>query len=188
MKKSLFIPLILLTLVVAAQTRLDSLIFHKINGYRTENCLDTLMWSTPVYLVAKNQAMYISLSGSVSHDQTADTLPGFRPEPDFAERFERYGICKSPYHVFGENLTAVTDTSLSQNESIECIAAAAFESWKNSPEHNELLLYPLIHYGAVSTLTGNSISEVLVNPDTGILHVFTAEKKKVYFCSFDVYR
>jgi uncharacterized protein YkwD len=151
MKIILSILSITLISVNFAQSTLDSLIFHSVNGYRIENDLEPFIWSQPIVDVALNQVEYCSRVKYPFHDQiiTDANDSTFQIEPSFVKRFINQGAMSNKRDgVYGENLMVVVDTAYTL--SIEEIVDEVITGWINSPEHHELLLDTVVRYGAIA--------------------------------------
>jgi uncharacterized protein YkwD len=98
MGKILIILFFLISNLSNSQTRLDSLIFNKINKYRNENGLQSLIWDKSTYKVGDNQTEYMYLTNFIKHVQEKPndmTLLGdFIIEPNIVNRFTKYVECK----------------------------------------------------------------------------------------------
>ena len=69
MKKILTILLTILTISSYGQTKLDLLIFDKVNEYRVENGLSTWVWESKVFLVAEKHNNYQVKISDISHKE-----------------------------------------------------------------------------------------------------------------------
>lgn len=190
MKKLIAIAFFAISFSSQAQTLLDTLIFNKVNEYRTENGLHSLKWSAPAQEVAKNQAEYCSRVKYVLHDQTDSSANDsvFRIEPIFEKRFTKFGISDtSKDWVFAENLLVNVDTSASHNKSYEDIASETIESWKKSPEHNRMMLIPEIEFASIAHVISDGYSVTQFDFDTMAEYTFTMEGK-AYYIALDAYR
>jgi uncharacterized protein YkwD len=147
------LPLVIsaLTTIASAQSSLDSLIFHCVNEYRTENDVEPFFWSQPVVDVALNQVEYCSRVKYPFHDQiiTDANDSTFQIEPSFVKRFINQGAMSNKQDwAYGENLMVVVDTDYEL--SMEEVVHEVVTGWINSPEHNELLLDTVVRYGAIA--------------------------------------
>lgn len=159
MKKLIVIAFFAITFSSQAQTRLDTLIFNKVNEYRAENDLSKIQWSTAAHCVAENQAEYCSRVKYVLHDQTDTTVNDstFQIEPDFARRFTKCGIGgDSTIHTIAENLLVFVDTTDNQDESFEVIAEKTLIGWKTSPSHNTMLLMKDLKFASIAHVISDS--------------------------------
>jgi len=126
-----------------AQTNLDVILYYKICEYRKDNGLDCWVWSDNVWKVAKSHSAYQTQTGTMGHYGGSSTkrLAG--------ERFTYYGI---KWIYVGENC-AVTN---SDGKDDIAIANKILFLWKNSPEHNALLLSDRAEFAGVSCLKGRN--------------------------------
>ena len=159
MKKLIVIAFFAVTFSSQAQTRLDTLIFNKVNEYRAENNLSKIQWSTAAHCVAENQAEYCSRVKYVLHDQIDSTVNDltFQVEPNFARRFTKCGIGDdSTIHTIAENLLVLVDTTNKQDESFEAIADRTLIGWKTSPNHNAMMLMKDLKFASIAHVISNS--------------------------------
>ena len=103
MKNLIFIlTLILTTFSLNAQTKLDYLVFDKINEYREENNLVKLKWCDKTYLASEHHTNYMVQIGDVLHKEENNT-----PKP--SDRLLLYG---ANFTLVGENCTSLYLTNL----------------------------------------------------------------------------
>lgn len=107
----------------------EQTLFDKVNAYRVQNGLTKLIWDATLKQAAAWQSADMRAHGTLSH---TDSLG--RPT---AIRLNNCGYPRS--NAYGENLTL---KSLNQDE--------AFNYWKASPEHNQIMLVPGYNIGAVA--------------------------------------
>ena len=139
MKKLITILLLILTLSSYGQTKLDLLIFEKVNNYRTENGLDSWRWDDRVFVVAEKHDNYQLSISDISHDELID-VDGHEEISRLAHRFD---AVFTDWLRSGENLAVVNIVDLSLEE----IATKTLEMWIASPPHNRTLLHPTRYYG-----------------------------------------
>ncbi len=145
MKKFISILFLLLSVSVFAQSKLDSLVLVKVNEYRTSLGLNKIQFDTISFLAANNQASYLFKNDSiVGHDQKniGFETPGKR------------------YIYFGGNKNASTaevcnnvNTNLKVNNNtyLNNLAKLIVDAWKNSFEHNKILIDSKYKFAGVST-------------------------------------
>jgi uncharacterized protein YkwD len=145
MKKIISILFLFLTTTVFAQSKLDSLVLVKVNEYRTSLGLNKVQFDTVSFLAADNQASYLYKNDSVvGHDQNniGFETPGKR------------------YIYFGGNKNASTaevcnsvNTNLKVNNDtyLNNLAKLIVDAWKNSFEHNKILIDSKYKFSGVST-------------------------------------
>lgn len=162
MKKILFILFVLISKLSSSQTRLDSLIFDRINEYRELNCLNRIIWDTTTYKVGDNQTEYMYLTNFIEHIQEKpnDTtiLGNFIIEPSIVKRFTKYVECKYQTNYYGENLIRVKLDSIYNEDDI---VTEIISSWISSKEHNELLLDKDMIYGSINHKIKNNVIDIL---------------------------
>lgn len=153
MKKILVIAFIVSNSISFAQTKLDSMLFDRVNQYRVSNGLHKIIWDTRMYKVADNQSKYMYLTGSVTHNQ--DTIyyqegDTFVIEKDFVSRFSKHLDRNNDTLIYGagENLLML---GYLINAPIEQTVECMLELWITSPSHNALLLDYTMVYGSISS-------------------------------------
>ncbi|MBI4930016.1 MAG: CAP domain-containing protein [Bacteroidetes bacterium] len=151
MKQKLTILLLLTSLFVAAQTKLDSLVFQKINEYRIAKGLNALVWSSSLYKAAQHHSEYlVKLNRQLKSDVTLNFIIG---------HFENQKVDGILSMSFEERINKFYRNS----NASECVAFFGmlknnFEKgansiiyiWKRSPQHNAILLEPNSKFGVVS--------------------------------------
>ena len=144
MKKILTILLLFLTIFSYGQTKLDSLIFEKVNDYRIENGLQAWVWENKVFLVAEKHNTYQLKISDISHNELQD-VENHVEVSDLAHRFDSVF---TDWLRCGENTAVVNTKGMTLVE----IATATLEMWIASPPHHKTLLKPTRYYGgAVSS-------------------------------------
>jgi len=137
-----------ISVFVTAQTKLDTLVFNKVNEYRVSKGVPELKWDTnsfkaanlhTKYLFRKNFALWpVTFSG-----HSEDTLKS----P--SDRFE--SISKERWTKVGEAALAISknykvgDTLMYNKMATEIVTA-----WKLSEKHNEIILSREYVFGGVS--------------------------------------
>lgn len=172
MKKIISILFLFLSVSVFAQTKLDSLVLVKVNEYRVSKGLNKVEFDTVSYKAAENQASYLYKHDSVvGHEQNniGFETPGKR------------------YIYFGGNKNASTaevcnnvNTNLKVDNYIylDNLAKLIVDAWKNSFEHNKILVDPKYKFAGVSTKVKTSSTGVnnWTHYDIKSTMVFTTNK------------
>ena len=144
MKKLITILLLTLTIFSYGQTKLDSLIFEKVNNYRVENGLSPWVWENKVFLIAEKHNTYQLKISDISHKESQD-VENHEEINSLASRFDSVF---TNWLRCGENVAVVNTRDMTLEES----ATATLEMWIGSPPHNETLLQPNDYeYGAISS-------------------------------------
>ena len=135
-----------------SQTKVEDILFNKINDYRKEKNIPIVEWGDVVYKVAIDQTDYMSKTDNCTHDQQPETdhFSNFDMEL-FRKKFRRKGI-DTDYHTVGENcfIGYGIDTA-----SFKQISERVFNGWLNSPPHHGMLLDGDYKYCAVSIYLKN---------------------------------
>lgn len=168
MKKiALFLGLSIATLC-NAQTKLDTLLFDKVNAYRIDNGLKPVKWDISMFYVGIDHAKFCAYTLQATHDQVVPensvaryflTFEDFNLEPDFLQRCFNCFYQEGTYtfgenvatHIFNNGITLEEIQYYLREENLDIVANDLLLQWKMSPSHNELLLDPKIEYGAIST-------------------------------------
>ena len=121
--------------------RLAAYYFHqKLNEYRKSKRLKPLFWNEALWLASQNQAMWLIRNNKFEHVQKAGTplFTGKTPQDRL-----NYVTGGSRKYVFsGENILYNSNaTGESMEAAAHKIADASFLQWKNSPDHNENMLF-----------------------------------------------
>jgi uncharacterized protein YkwD len=169
MKNLITVIALFITSFVSAQTKLDSLVLVKVNEYRVSKGLNKVQFDTVSYKAAENQASYLYKYDSVvGHDQNNIGLetPGKR------------------YIYFGGNKNASTaevcndvNTNL-KVDSDDNLAKLIVDAWKNSFEHNKILIDAKYKFAGVSAkvTTSNTGIKNWTHYDIKSTMVFTTMK------------
>jgi uncharacterized protein YkwD len=169
MKNLIIVITLFITSFVSAQTKLDSLVLVKVNEYRASKGLNKVEFDIVSYKSAENQASYLFKNDSViGHDQNniGFETPGKR------------------YIYFGGNKNASTaevcntvNTNL-KVDSDNNLAKLIVDAWKNSFEHNKILVDAKYKFAGVSTkvTTSNTGIKNWTHYDIKSTMVFTTMK------------
>jgi uncharacterized protein YkwD len=151
-----------------AQTKLDSLVFVKVNEYRVSLGLNKVEFDTACYKAADCQATYQMANNVCGHTQKS---PGFET---LDKRLKYFG--RKNYMFAGEVCAAVpvngrvTDTTV-----YDRLATAIVEGWKHSPSHNEVLMDPKYKYAGVSCKL-----QITSSGFKNILHYFSFDSMEFF--------
>ena len=144
MKKFLTILLSILTISSYGQTKLDFLIFEKVNNYRIENGLVAWKWDNRVFLIAEKHNVYQLKISDISHKELLDA----ENHEEIDRLGYRFDSVFTNWLRCGENIAVVNTRDMTLEE----IATATLEMWIASAPHNKTLLKPARYYaGAVSS-------------------------------------
>lgn len=115
-------------------TGINDLIILEINKYRVEQGLCELEYDSRADSSAKYHSKYLAEIGMITHYEE-DSVPGMSNLYDIDDRMGKFGVGR--YWVMGENIAAVYDTvELCRDTLVKKI----INGWKNSPEHNKMML------------------------------------------------
>lgn len=123
-------------LSIFSQTKLDKLVFKKVNEYRKQKGLPELLWDETVYKASDHHLKYLLKNSISTHFENTDT-------PTSCLRLKKYGVDPQ---ISGENIAVVSFFKMDE----ELIAIDIINGWKNSPGHNENLLSSEYKKSAVS--------------------------------------
>lgn len=115
----------------------DELI-KKINAYRKENGLNSIEVKEKLREIAHKKSMYMYETGDFAHESKDGTTP-----KDLVSNFNY------PFKGIGENIQMQVHSG-----HIAVDAELLFENWKNSPEHNKLMLSDIFTEGHVGVVFG----------------------------------
>lgn len=135
MKRTLILLILATSLSASAQGLFEKTIIIEINKFRTENGLDTLVWSGRLYQASYHHAKWVSLTDIFSHTENLQagklkTLKGLE------ERFIEYGCFNEEVTGQNENLVG-----LAEHEINVAGAQKAVRCWIRSQGHRENLLF-----------------------------------------------
>lgn len=145
MKNLITIIALLITTFVSAQTKLDSLVFVKVNEYRTSKGLNKVEFDIVSYKAADNQASYLFKYDSVvGHNQN---------NIGFETPSKRYIYFGGNEHASTAEVCNVVNTNLKVDNDmyLDNLAKLILDAWKNSFEHNKILIDPKYKFAGVST-------------------------------------
>jgi uncharacterized protein YkwD len=142
MKKILLFILIFSYLHIDAQTKLEKLVFDKINVYRTDSKHKSslqhilghtdfkIKFDTTLYKSAVNQSTYLS-----KEDETYTNVHINRLDKRFRTPIERYSYYGGSSIEVSENIIL-----LPYNENDEITSDIIVDGWRKSKEHNIIML------------------------------------------------
>ena len=126
MKTILISLFMMFVLNMFSQTKLDKLVFKKINEYRKQKGLHEFLWDEKAYKASDYHLKYLLKNSILSHSENNNT-----PTPYL--RLKKYGANPS---FSGENAIVVSFSEMNE----ELIATDIVNGWKGSPGHNENML------------------------------------------------
>ena len=125
---------------IFSQTELDYTILKKLNEYRKENGLNTLVWSDKAFKASEHHSKYMDEKGKLTHHEDS-------PTPSLNSRMWQYGITN---YVIGGEICCLACTY--EVTSIDSVAIIILDAWKNSKGHNEIMLNPKYEFAGSSCL------------------------------------
>jgi uncharacterized protein YkwD len=141
--KKLLLILLCVPMFGFGQTKLDLLIFKKVNEYRIENGLSAWMWDDKVFVIAEKHNTYQVKISDISHEELQD-VENHIEVSRLGSRFDSVGL---KWWNTGENVAVVNSLDLSLEE----IATNTLDMWINSPPHHKALLSKKYKAGALSS-------------------------------------
>lgn len=156
MKNLLTIIFIFISVFVMAQTKLDTLVFNKVNEYRIANGLNKIKWDTAAYKASKYHSNYLeSLSAKNNYTVVitghSEKSKGFE---DASNRFVKFNGKVKPINggVWLGEIVQTNAKNYKDNDSLKLakLATEIVEDWKQSPEHNKIMLTSGYNFGGVS--------------------------------------
>lgn len=154
MKNLIIIITLFITSFVNAQTKLDSLVLVKVNEYRVSKGLNKVEFDTVSYLAADNQASYLFKNDSiVGHSQK---------NIGFETPNKRYIYFGGNEHASTAEVCNTVNTNLKVDNDmyLENLAKLIVDAWKDSFEHNKILIDPKYKFAGVSTKIKDSSTGV----------------------------
>lgn len=150
MKKVIGIILFIISFSLNAQTKLDSMLFDKVNDYRESQGISRLMWDNDVYKAANHHSTYLklinkdSLKTVMTHAESKN-VEGFEELMYFTDRISKY--VKRDCILSSENITGTLKGPRFPEEKLVDII---FENWKKSKKHCKIMLSTEVKSGACS--------------------------------------
>lgn len=131
------------------QSKLDSLVFDKINQYRLSKHIEPIIWDSDIWKASNHHALYLEklnkkeIAAKSSHYENIDLddIKTFRTPDDrisFYTKFKRGSEC----------VTAVWINNV-KNNALNRLADEILDSWKKSPPHNKGILDKNLKYGSI---------------------------------------
>lgn len=148
MKKVLI--LLFISFSCLAQTKLDTLVFNKINEYRVSKGLNKLLWDTIAFKASKCHSDYLEGLAAKTNYKTITT--GHSESTKGLEHsWNRYayfgGVFKSVGEIVLTNSLNFKDNDASKLTKLVDILV---KQWKDSPEHNKIMITSNYNFGGVS--------------------------------------
>ena len=139
MKSIITIILSLIVGICISQTKLDSIVFEKVNQYRIEKGLKEVKFDTACYKASKHHTSYLYTKNIITWPKSfcghsEDTLV------DFTNRYEFYVPKKRYLHLAEVALSISKNYKISDTLLLEKISTEIVNGWKSSPNHNKILL------------------------------------------------
>ena len=154
MKNLITIIALFITTFVSAQSKLDSLVLVKVNEYRNSLGLNKVEFDTVCYLAADNQASYLFKNDSIVGHSQKNT--GFET-PN--KRYIYFG--GNERSSIAEVCNAVnTNLKVNNDMYLDNLAKLIVDTWKNSFEHNKVLIDAKYKFAGVSTKVTTSSTGV----------------------------
>ena len=144
MKNLITIIALFITTFVSAQTKLDSLVFVKVNEYRTSLGLNKVEFDNICYKSAENQASYLFKNDSIGHSQN---------NIGFETPNKRYIYFGGNEHASTAEVCNSVNMNFKVNDSVylDKLATLIVDAWKSSFEHNKILINSKYKFAGVST-------------------------------------
>jgi uncharacterized protein YkwD len=141
MKKITILLLLLVSLSAFGQTKLDTILFNKVNEYRVSKNLSKLQWDVKCFKASEHHSFYMKTRNVYSHKE--DTL---------FTQIDRYYFFGGKTPMVSEILTGRSEKFIDGDSLIyEKIAELTLNNWKLSKPHNDVLLKKTATYGGCST-------------------------------------
>ena len=152
MRKLITVVLVSLIFNGLSQSNIDKLVFSKINTYRISKGLKSLQWDIKTYRSSEHHTKYLVKHKIVGHREKNNT-------PTLQSRLGYYGV---NFHYSGETCLKVIIGITEEYSSNEYLSQEIFDTWKNSPDHNEIMLGEEYTHGGISCIKdGNSVYSTL---------------------------
>jgi uncharacterized protein YkwD len=141
--KKIIILFLLAIQFVSAQTKLDSLVFEKVNQYRIENGLKEFKFDSVCFKASKHHTSYLVKTGRVGHSEDSLKEPKDRMKV-FDKKNKWTIICEVALSTKPRN---IKDIDIDINEKL---ATDVVNGWKSSKDHNNILLDKNCSFSGVS--------------------------------------
>ena len=145
MKNIITTIFIMLSLSLFSQTKIDTLVFNKVNEYRISMCLNPLKWETTCFKASEIHTKYLKHTNKVGH--TEDTLVNPQDRLKFFDKKGKWTIINEV--ALSTKPRNIKDTEIDINEKL---ATDVVEVWKSSKDHNDILLNKNCSFSGVSCL------------------------------------
>lgn len=149
MKNILTIVLLFYCLITFSQSKLDSLVFDKVNQYRKSNNLQELKWDSICFKASRHHTSYlyrknINIWPKSICGHSEDTLK------THSDRYNFYSNNKRFIHM-GEVAQVISKNyMIDDSDYLNKMANSILEAWKSSPKHNQILLKSDFVFGGVN--------------------------------------
>ena len=148
MKNPLILIFSLFISISYGQSKLDSLVFEKINQYRSSKSIPVIKWDSDIWKASNHHASYLrKLNGKfilkISHYEKID-LDSIKTLNNPNDRISFYTEFKG-----GSECVNSTATNRLKNNDINRVAYEILDSWKKSPPHNKGILDKDLKFGAI---------------------------------------
>lgn len=172
MKLLLILFLFLFFFSFSFSQKVNDLIIKKINNYRKENGLLSLVYAPEAKLANDQMLNYIIETSTVPLDHSQ------RIPTSFAQTFETFidritYLYQYNYTYIGENLCSFDDLKTDEERANKVLLL-----WKNSPKHNALMLSPKYDGFCVGSKTSDKI----------IIDGITYDDSPTFYCVLTVYK
>jgi len=140
MKKILI--LLLLSVSCFAQTKLDSLVFNKVNEYRASKGFSKISWDTAAFKASKCHSDYLVTAITVGHLEKVKGLE---------HSWNRFAYFGGKSDNVGE-IVLVNSKNFKDDDVLKLnkLADILVKQWKDSPDHNVIMITPNYNFGGVS--------------------------------------
>lgn len=150
MRSLITIFLLFISILTFGQTKVDTLVFNKVNEYRISENIEPLKWDTNCFKVVEIHTKYLIKTGKVGHEE--DSLKD--PE-DRIRVFNKKTRFKTICEVAVSTTINIKDTDV---DIIEKLATSVVNEWKESDSHNSILL----NKGVTCRFTGVSSLIIII--------------------------
>lgn len=133
MRALITIFLVFISILTFGQTKIDTVVFNKVNEYRVSKNIEPLKWDTTCFKAAEIHTKYLIKTGKVGHTEDSLKDPEDRIRV-FNKKTRFKTICEVAVSTKPIN---IKDTDV---DIIEKLATAVVNGWKESDSHNKILL------------------------------------------------
>jgi len=134
------IILLFLSFSCFAQTKLDTLVFNKINEYRVSKGLNKVSWDTVCFKASKHHSEYLERKAFKTKYDTI-TCGHEEKVSGFEHCWDRYGSYGGKLQSVGEIVETFNESYKDSEVSfLDRMADSILVHWKNSSQHNAIIL------------------------------------------------